>query len=76
MQMRRTSHHSALSIARLAAAGGVLIAMLLITLGARQAIATPKFGQETSRACEFCHSNPPALNERGKNFARTRPAWW
>jgi hypothetical protein len=59
----------------LGAAAVGLVAAMLIAVGSRQAAATPKFAQMTTRQCEFCHSKPSVLNDRGKNFARTLPIW-
>jgi hypothetical protein len=57
------------------AAGISLLVMMLVAAATRPAAATPKFSQQTSRQCEFCHVRPAVLNERGKNFARTLPLW-
>ena len=51
--------------AAVVAAAGVLIAG---TVGTREAAATPKFTQDTGKACNFCHDKPPGLNDQGKKF--------
>ena len=50
------------------AAAVVLIAGTLTAVGSREAAAGPKFTQETGKACNFCHSKPPELNDQGKAF--------
>jgi len=54
--------------AAVGAAAVVLLAGALTTLGSREAAASPKFTQETGKACNFCHSKPPELNDAGKKF--------
>jgi hypothetical protein len=34
----------------------------------RQAAANPGFTSQTGKACNYCHSKPPALNAKGKAF--------
>lgn len=70
MQTGYRSYATIISIltAAAGAAAVVLIAGALTTLGSREAAATPKFTQETGKACNFCHSKPPELNDQGKKF--------
>jgi hypothetical protein len=51
----------------------VLVAVLLmdgalVFSSTRSAQASPKFTQETGKACNFCHTKPPALNDQGLKF--------
>jgi len=62
-----------LSAGLMAGSLGVFVAVLLIDgalvfSSTRNAQATPKFAQETGKACVFCHSRPPDLNAQGKKF--------
>ncbi len=70
--MQKRSRSFAMMMSVLTAAAGVaavaLIAGALTTIGSRQAAATPKFTQDTGKACNFCHSKPPELNDQGKKF--------
>ncbi len=70
--MQTVSRSFATIISILTAAAGaaavVLIAGALTTLGSREAAATPKYTQETGKACNFCHTKPPELNDQGKKF--------
>lgn len=50
------------------AAAVLLLAGALTTIGSREAAATPKFMQDTGKACNFCHTKPPELNDQGKAF--------
>ena len=50
-----------------AAIAGLLVAAAL-TLGSREAAAKPEFAQQTGKACGFCHTQPPTLNDQGKKF--------
>ena len=42
--------------------------VLLLTLASPQADANPRFARETGKACTFCHSGPPRLNDTGAAF--------
>jgi cytochrome c553 len=45
---------------------GLLAAAM--TVAPHAAKATPQFTQQTGKACVFCHSKPPELNDQGKKF--------
>jgi hypothetical protein len=68
--MQRVSRSTLVSIltATAGAAAVVLIAGALATMGTKEAAASPKFTQDTGKACNFCHSKPPELNDQGKAF--------
>ncbi len=58
---------------KLVFAGAVLAATLslsalMLTVAPRHAAANPGFAQQTGKACTFCHSAPPVLNDQGKKF--------
>ena len=55
------------SIARRRASAAVCFAVGLI-LAAPGAEANPKFARETGKACSFCHTGPPRLNDAGLAF--------
>lgn len=57
-----------LVFAGLALAAAVSLSALMLTVAPRQAAANPGFAQQTGKACTFCHSAPPALNDQGKKF--------
>jgi len=50
------------------AAAAAVVSIGAFTLESREAQATPKFTQETGKACTFCHTAPPTLNDQGKKF--------
>jgi len=70
MQTGSKSYATILSIltATAGAAAVVLVAGALTAMGSREAAANPKFTQETGKACNFCHTKPPELNDAGKKF--------
>jgi hypothetical protein len=39
-----------------------------IILAPQKAQANPKFAADTKKACNFCHTAPPTLNEQGQKF--------
>jgi glutaredoxin len=59
--MKMTSIVWAVTLAVFAASTTMLIA-------SRPAAAKPEFAQQTGKACPFCHTAPPALNDQGKAF--------
>lgn len=52
--------------ASLAAAAFVAIVGLTFTPG--EAVAKPAYSGQTGKACNYCHTKPPALNAKGKAF--------
>jgi hypothetical protein len=50
------------------AAVTVLVASVSLLLTSKQASASAQFSQQTGKACNFCHTAPPALNDQGKSF--------
>lgn len=70
MQTGSTSYATMISIltAAAGAAAVILVAGALTAMGSREAAASPKFTQETGKACNFCHVKPPELNDQGKAF--------
>ena len=57
------------SVARRNALSATLLALGLI-LSAPNAQATPTFARQTGKACSFCHSGPPRLNDTGLAFKK------
>lgn len=45
-----------------------LLLVAALTFAPQEAQANPKFAQQTGKACTFCHTAPPALNDSGKKF--------
>jgi hypothetical protein len=70
--MQTGSKSFAVLVSILTAATGAAVVLLLAgaltTMGSREAAANPKFTQETGKACPFCHTKPPELNDQGKAF--------
>ena len=58
----------------LAAAGGLAVAAMIAIAGLamtpREAAASAKYAQQTGKACNYCHTTPPALNAKGKAFQK------
>jgi cytochrome c553 len=46
----------------------VFAASMTMLVASRPAAANPQFAQQTGKACAFCHTAPPALNDQGKAF--------
>lgn len=46
----------------------VFAASVVILFPTKKASATAQFAQQTGKACNFCHSAPPTLNDQGKAF--------
>jgi cytochrome c553 len=62
-----------MSMKKLVLAGAVVatafsLAAVMVTLTPRQAAAKPEYAAQTGKACTFCHTAPPALNDQGKKF--------
>jgi hypothetical protein len=57
------------SVARRNALSATSLALGLI-LSASNAQATPTFARQTGKACSFCHSGPPRLNDTGLAFKK------
>jgi hypothetical protein len=51
----------------LSGAAALLFAGML-TFAPEKAQASAAFAQQTGKACNFCHTAPPALNDQGKKF--------
>ena len=51
-----------------AVAVAVFAASMTMLLTSKQASASAQFSQQTGKACNFCHTAPPALNDQGKAF--------
>jgi hypothetical protein len=55
------------SVARRNALSATPLALAFI-LATSNAEATPAFARQTGKACSFCHSGPPRLNDAGVAF--------
>lgn len=47
---------------------GVLVVAGAVTIAPQKAEASAAFSQQTGKACNYCHTAPPALNGNGKKF--------
>ena len=56
-----------LTMTMMSGAAALLIAGT-IALAPQKAQANAKFAADTKKACNFCHTAPPALNEQGQKF--------
>ncbi len=56
-----------LTMTMLSGAAALLIAGT-ITLAPQKAQASAAFASQTGKACNYCHTAPPALNANGKKF--------
>jgi cytochrome c551/c552 len=52
----------------LATGATLLTAVAIMVLASGQTMANPAIAQKTGKACNACHTTPPALNDAGKKY--------
>jgi hypothetical protein len=52
----------------LTAVTALLSAGAIVALASGQTMANPAMAQKTGKACNACHTTPPALNDAGKKY--------